>query len=723
MSSSDTSIIQDILNSIGTWLANVVATVGDYIYNAFEPIIASIVSWADNVFSKLSNIASQITTAISNIWSNIAGYVSDIYESAVGYFDSIYNSIVNSIKSTFSDVADFFYDIYNSVTDGLSTIADGVATFISDAFDYVTTQIGNIIDNVVTYVSQLFDDVKFAISDVIDAAALTVNAIVDAVQTFVSEVVDTVGGSLRSLLETIAELPEELSALATLIQDTLTEYIGEPIKAIPEKLWSELTSVLANSSEGDRQRLVELMHNTMFSPNSPPKTREEAREFFDVAMPQGPVSNWISNMAILILTVFAQGNALASGQMELLVQESFYNAPGKILDPFELVTTYHYGINTRDDVIERLRYHGYDATAANKLIDINTRTAPEGELIAWKLRGFITEETLRTELNKKGYSQSSIDNLVKAAYFIPPVQDLITMAVREVFSPETAERFGQFEDFPAKFKEYAEQQGVSEEWARNYWAAHWALPSVQMGWEMLHRGVIEKADLELLLKAQDVMPFWRDKLTAISYNPYTRVDIRRMHAVGVLSDEDVYLAYRDLGYDHDKATKLQEFTVTLNEPEPEEDPETINKLTRASIINFYRDGILERTEAYQLLLDLGNSEAAADLYIRQADLDEELEERRAETDIIILKFQSGELDDKTATRQLEQLGLETRELYKALTKIRRFVESNIKIPSLSDLSKFYKAQIIDRAEYLRMLQVHGYSEQWAERYAQLLEKA
>ena len=52
---------------------------------------------------------------------------------------------------------------------------------------------------------------------------------------------------------------------------------------------------------------------------------------------------------------------------------------------------------------------------------------------------------------------------------------------------------------------------------------------------MLHRGVIDTAELDMLLRAQDVMPFWRDRLTAIAYRPLTRVDVRRMYKQGVLN--------------------------------------------------------------------------------------------------------------------------------------------------------------------------------------------
>ncbi|GAI29857.1 unnamed protein product [marine sediment metagenome] len=87
---------------------------------------------------------------------------------------------------------------------------------------------------------------------------------------------------------------------------------------------------------------------------------------------------------------------------------------------------------------------------------------------------------------------------------IPPVADIITMAVREAFTPAIAEKFGQYEDFPEPLKEWAGKKGLSSEWAERYWAAHWSLPSPLQGFEMLHRGIINQDELNMFLVVTDV---------------------------------------------------------------------------------------------------------------------------------------------------------------------------------------------------------------------------
>ncbi|GAJ17407.1 unnamed protein product, partial [marine sediment metagenome] len=155
-----------------------------------------------------------------------------------------------------------------------------------------------------------------------------------------------------------------------------------------------------------------------------------------------------------------------------------------------------------------------------------------------------------------------------------------------------------YQDFPEDLEKYAGQKGLSEEWAKRYWAAHWALPSPQQGFEMLHRGVINEDELNMLLRAQDVMPFWRDKLVAIAYRRLTRVDVRRMYREGVLTEGEVYEAYLEHGYNPENARRMSEFTIkqTLS---------SLSKFTSADITKAYSNGMISAGEARILLQSIG----------------------------------------------------------------------------------------------------------------------
>ena len=295
------------------------------------------------------------------------------------------------------------------------------------------------------------------------------------------------------------------------------------------------------------------------------------------------------------------------------------------------------------------------------------------------------------------------------------------MAVREVFDPEIVAKFGQDQDFPEQFAEYAEQQGISRFWAEKYWEAHWVLPSVQMGFEMLHRRVIDEATLRQLLAAQDVMPGWRDALIAISYKPYTRVDIRRMHDVGVLNEAEVFEAYQDIGYNQEKARTLTDFTLELNSDDPE-DVEPLEGLTRSSIIAAYKDGIVDRVTADQLLTEEGVGESARLIYLTDAELEIERDMRKEVTQTILVEYENGASNLNEAVAELNLLPLTPLEREKAELKLRRLTAKKTKLPSKADLSKFYKLDIIGKGTFKDQLERLGYPDKWIDDYIELVKE-
>jgi len=272
------------------------------------------------------------------------------------------------------------------------------------------------------------------------------------------------------------------------------------------------------------------------------------------------------------------------------------------------------------------------------------------DLISYHLRQENNLTDLDRDLKRIGIHPDYLEVYRTLANRIPPIADIITMAVREAFNPEIARRFGQYEDFPKEFGRFAQQQGLSEEWAERYWAAHWGLPSPQQGFEMLHRGVIDEGDLELLMKAQDIMPFWRDKMVAIAYRPLTRVDVRRMYAEGILDERGVYQAYLNAGYNDDNAENMTEFTIAYVLTQQ-------SKFTTGDVVKAYTDRMIDQSEAKSLLNMLGVRREDADYIIGTADYKREWALIDAKTAAIKNLYKRGEYQENQARSELLRLNL------------------------------------------------------------------
>lgn len=274
------------------------------------------------------------------------------------------------------------------------------------------------------------------------------------------------------------------------------------------------------------------------------------------------------------------------------------------------------------------------------------------DVIEYELRRNPDLNNLSRELRRIGIHPQYHDLYQTLAKPIPPVQDIITMAVREAFTPAIAQRFGQYEGMPSEYLTWAERKGLSREWAERYWASHWSLPSAMQGFEMFHRGIIDRADLELLLRALDIMPYWRNKLVQMAFKPLTRVDVRRMFRTGVLDESGVRKAYADLGYDETNAGYMTEFTIRQTR-------ESLSGFRTSDVINAYSRRFIDAGQAQNLLRELGIKPTEINHIINTADNKREWVYKQERNEAIANLYKKGKITDTEARSMLSQLGFDT----------------------------------------------------------------
>ena len=267
---------------------------------------------------------------------------------------------------------------------------------------------------------------------------------------------------------------------------------------------------------------------------------------------------------------------------------------------------------TTDDLKTALEITGIHPDYTEKYINAVLSKPNPTDMIRWRLRTDPTLADVEKDLRRLGIHPDYVQVFKDLAYPVPPIGDMITMAVREAFTPDIAARFGQYDDYPTDLTRFAAMNGISEEWSKRYWAAHWALPSPQQGFAMFQRGIVTQEELNLLMRALDIMPFWRDKLTQLAYNPLTRVDVRRMYGLGVLSEEEVIKAYKDAGYSEENARRLKDFVVK----------DTIRSqsgMSVSKIVTAYKNGLTDRNAAFAEVSALGVRPANVSDILERAD--------------------------------------------------------------------------------------------------------
>ena len=564
--------------------------------------------------------------------------IEEVLETVLGkIYDKLsehFGGIVNTVTSVIQSVRDLV-DGFKSTVDG---IVDGILENIGGFFDSIVTRLTGAISSIISTLSTLKNEFVSALDGVInkvkdafsDALETIGRWLTNLMESFKRRIADLVGGIVslgKKIWDAIIEFGRKVKEGIVSAYHTATETIGKVIREWLEKLKKALDEI------GDRleKAIKDIWKNVQKDVVEPFKgALEEAGDFLEykagvlvkaatggytdwdefvkeVSDPPGPAVPIVAILGSLLFSVMITPAISTVIQPALenighLAREKFRPT---LVDAGTSVNLLYRGVWDEGRVRTELARLGYADERGQALIEGLRPLPSPGVIQDAYLRGFITEEEHDRLLAKHGYNEKDIA-LFKALYqIIPGPSDLIRMAVREAFSPDIARKFGQYEDFPDEFGEWAEKQGLSREWAERYWASHWDLPSVTQGFEMLHRRIIEEDELKLLLKALDVMPWWREKLIQLSYSPYTRVDVRRMYQLGILDETGVYLAYRDLGYDEEKARNLTEFTIRYYTEEDKTELDTYRELTRTIYTKAYKKGLISYDDLVQSLITIG----------------------------------------------------------------------------------------------------------------------
>jgi len=416
-------------------------------------------------------------------------------------------------------------------------------------------------------------------------------------------------------------------------------------------------------------------------------------------------------------------NAALMPPLERLKQAASGHWPFQIFDYPFVLSAWLRGVKWDADVFRDLNQRGWSQErieAFKQLVWL--RLDPQIVQQIW-LRDKVGNEKFWTDLHDMGWDDDRIKVYKELAQILPSAQDLIRMAVREVFTPEIAEKYGQFQDFPPAFGQWAEKIGLTEQWAKNFWGAHWDLPSASQGFEMLHRNIISYDELKVLLRALDVMPFWRDRLIKMAYAPYTRVDIRRMYKLGILDRAGVKRTYLDLGYDEVHAENLTKFTIAYYATPTSEEEDLVDEenaknrdLSRTDICGGYYRRMLTREEATAALAAMGYNPAQIDFYLDYEDYKRERDLKDAYVANYKDLYVAGILDDADVKSALTELGVGADEVEQLLKlwyveRIRRAQR-----PSRADLSYFLNKGIVTPERWKLEMAKLGYNDEYIDMY-------
>jgi len=691
------------MRAIQNTLWEIVAAFTDRMTEFFETFIGSLIAVVENVVNTVTTVLSNAVVSVVDRLQEVVGAIVDTLQSIVG-----------AITDKLRDVLNVIEDVVGAIFNKIGEVVSAILAKIRDGFEALLGAASNVISAIGAKVS---DIIQF----LIDGFLALVARIGAPITASVEPLVGAAESGLARVRLVIESIPDALREIFDKAQTFVGEAVGAHLATMGTILVSQVEAFFEKLIEEREVSPGKILRDFLGGLGLPIEVVERFASSADSAQPKTPALFALGAVAIIPLIIGPLVSAVFSPVTDELRQEVAQRVTPTLIPPADSIDAFLRGHWDENRLTKELGEAGFSQERQDTLLLTARRVLDVGELLRWWLRGIISETELTNLAKAHHIDTVDMGRLKQAAFFIPPVQDLISMAVREVFSPEIRARFGQDEGFPDEFATFGAQQGVSEFWARAYWAAHWRLPSAGQGFEMLHRKVIDGETLDLLLRAQDVMPFWREKLTAIAYHPLTRVDVRRMHKLGVLSEDDVQERYENLGFNTNDARLMTQFTLAYNAEAPAEDPVELEGLTRATVLGMFDDGIVTRNQAQEVMGALGYTDDAAELFLLQRELEIERATRREEIALVLDQVASGTINFEQGQDQLGGLGLEAAELAKATTSLLRERARQTTIPPRGDLDKMLKARLIDSAQYVEALNRRGFSRFWADNYLALIQ--
>lgn len=339
------------------------------------------------------------------------------------------------------------------------------------------------------------------------------------------------------------------------------------------------------------------------------------------------------------------------------------------------------------------------------------------EIIDAHRKGAYEKDHALTLLRESGLSEEDAAALFKITEFYATPSDIIRFAVRDIYTPAIREKFrldDGFTEVAAKASSDLFKAGVSEDTLRQYWAAHWELPSASMGFDMLHRGIIDEDTLKLLLRALDYNPFWQDKLIQLAYSPLTRVDIRRMFKLGVLDETAMHKAHLALGYNEENANLLDQFVIkSITDPEANEetlsDREATKQrdLTVSQLLDGLEEGILTSDLASKALRGLGYTEKEASFLVNQRLTQSRTAAAKDVVKSLRAGYVGGIYDDARVSQELAAAGFPSDEIAERIRTWKLELESRVVMPTRTDVLRWYKNRLITEAQARNQLERQG----------------
>lgn len=329
------------------------------------------------------------------------------------------------------------------------------------------------------------------------------------------------------------------------------------------------------------------------------------------------------------------------------------------------------------------------------------------------MRDKIDRPTFEQRIRESGMiRQSDPQDILDLLKQIPGPGDIVQLMVRDAADTVNIDWSKEDALFPQKYtgqlKDWGKNQGLDDEYMKEFWRAHFSIPAPGQLSEMLHRlsrlppgdpAYVDLATVRNALIQQDISPKWVDQFVAISYRPLSRRDASQAFRTGVIDKAGVVDAYLELGYDQKRAQTLADFQERA-----------ANLLWQNhAAVKLYAKGEINDSQLTSTLFTAGATDAGVELARQRAYLLGYAQSRKLCVDSYKTRYLTGDLDLSEVQQQLGSLGLDASQTIRLTDGWQCQKAARGKAIPAGELCKMYALGGIDFPTLTQRLQRVGYS--------------
>lgn len=707
-----TSEIQEDTDAITSGIKASATNLGDEVTITTTALAASTAATVGTVAKSINDEITAVKGAITPILTSISGFINQI------------DAEVQSINDTFIQP---LLTLYNSTIGTISTLTAAIETDLKEGISgllqipgQLAQQLGSFDASLQRTVEQLGTVNKETITTSIDYLGQQFPAPFSAAMNTALS-----GKSLANSLSTT------FGGTVALSSESLSQVSAEAISGLGGLL-RQLLNTVSNTFNGE---LSEMHANW------------KSVESMFVGLLDG---------ALTLLTTLTAMGALASPLIQAAEQDALSAVPITKLDPATVIEAMKRDILSTEDGLKELRAKGIDATRSQLLIDLGIFLADANMALDWWYRGIISEPDLIDNLQAHGFATEDITAYREGSIQLPTLPDLlrwmnfglitqdqftqnakilryddaqITAILSTYQDRESAQTLSQLngllsvsdagwlhtavtDPVPNVVSIAGTRGGLHPDLVRYIWLSHWKLPEVNTFMQAYFRGIRTLTELQQRMQIDNIPPELWDDLIRVNQSLIPFRSIPSFVSKGMMTMEQAQTELAAHGFDlaHQQII-LKAVTPAVNTTNATA-VSAIHTLSIGNAKTLWEEQAITSDQYVQVLIAHGYDAATAALQLQADSVALHIKQQKQEIADLTSQVESGTMTVDDAVTQLQKDGFTQSQISKFTLQIAKYSKISVKIPSLADLSKFLKAQLITIDDYKQALIDSGWSDPW-----------